>query len=1119
MQTKIQKIDSNGGTIDLGEYGSVIFEQGEFSSPTLVKIQVKQKTESTLLGCEPSGPWIEITILDQNNQKSTMTHKRMAKPGITNWITSKIKLAKDKFSTVLFMSAIVIKYSKKEFDNFIASSIENTSEPISDTVTAFYRLKNGIQESEKFWELTMVLPSPLITGTALAVTLVNTASSPEYLPPTLQKIAGNGSKPIILIHGLVGSEIREGGENAYKGWEEDGCWQSLVTEINKTNLLQDYTLYCYKYPTFKNVKVNGESLVDFISQDAELKNKGNDSFILIAHSMGGLVGRYAMNTNNFGDKVSALITLATPHHGSPAPSYLEAKPEVVNDGNISSLHYALLKFASCFRYPMTDGIKSLRWDNYDNKLTNIDRYGLGINDSSNVVDLATFNNIDAYKNKIISLMGNCPTIDGKFLFNIFISKDILRQAAEDINSDYSNFDLLVPKISGVFDKDPNNSINTIEDSITGSLEKGKCKLYNDPSGGLDHEEIFSDSNVISDIIAFLGSNPSNNAPTIAIVQPDGISDTADTTYTITWTAADSDNAATITLYYDSDTDDSSGQVQIVTGLTEGTDTSYIWNASSPAPITGVANGNYYIRAKIDDGVNSAVYAYSSGVITINHITNQPPVVTNVSPTGSTGDIAITYDLADADVDNCSIVIQYQGGSVSTTWTTATTTGTKTGIAPGAGKTITWNSATDESAQKASDYKIRITPNDGTTDGTYGESSTFSVDNNVDPTIIVNEPDGTSDTADTTYTITWTATDSDNAATITLYYDTDTTPGGEVQIVTGLIEGTDTSYPWNASSPTPITGVVNGNYYIKAKIDDGINSAVYDYSSGVITIGHPSGALWVQATASAAFSGRKWHTSVVFDIKMWVIGGFDGSTKNDVWYSSDGVTWTQATASAAFSARYDHTSVVFDNKMWVIGGYDGGNKNDVWYSSDGINWTQATASAAFSGRKWHTSVVFDNKMWVIGGNDGSFKDDVWFSSDGVNWTEAAPYPSFSARYRHTSIVFDNKMWVIGGFINYQRTNDVWYSSDGVSWWGQATASAAFSTRYDHTSVVFDNKMWVIGGVDGSIKSDVWYSSDGVNWTEVTASAFSARTDFTSVTFDSKMWVIGGGNYKNDVWYSE
>src|SRR5688572_5360766 len=94
----------------------------------------------------------------------------------------------------------------------------------------------------------------------------------------------------------------------------------------------------------------------------------------------------------------------------------------------------------------------------------------------------------------------------------------------------------------------------------------------------------------------------------------------------------------------------------------------------------------------------------------------------------------------------------------------------------------------------------------------------------------------------------------------------------------------------------------------------------------------------------------------------------------------GVDWEQATGAAAFSGRYRHSSVVFNNKLWVIGGFgsNGGLKNDVWSSPDGVNWTQATGAAPFSARQGHTSVVFNNKIWVIGGDSGvggGHKNDV------------------------------------------------------------------------------------------------------------------------------------------------
>ena len=120
--------------------------------------------------------------------------------------------------------------------------------------------------------------------------------------------------------------------------------------------------------------------------------------------------------------------------------------------------------------------------------------------------------------------------------------------------------------------------------------------------------------------------------------------------------------------------------------------------------------------------------------------------------------------------------------------------------------------------------------------------------------------------------------------------------------------------------------------------------------------------WTQATASASFSTRRGHTSVVFNNKMWVIGGYTGSSNlNDVWYSSDGATWTRATASASFSKRRHHTAVVFDNKMWVIGGYDNGgaNLNDVWYYGK-----QLDASAL---------ITDDTRGILVGSSDASFDE--------------------------------------------------------------------------------------------------------------------------------------------------
>ena len=340
--------------------------------------------------------------------------------------------------------------------------------------------------------------------------------------------------------------------------------------------------------------------------------------------------------------------------------------------------------------------------------------------------------------------------------------------------------------------------------------------------------------------------------------------------------------------------------------------------------------------------------------------------------------------------------------------------------------------------------------------------------------------------------------------------------------------------WSSLEGSQIINDLNETHYLLDP--DSNNTTLYfalsaTNSEGVSTdlaplhkldnIDHVSdGSVWFQTTANAGWSARSSHTSVVFDDKLWVIGGYDGSREDDVWYSEDGVTWTQAIATAGWSARYNHTSVVFDDKLWVLGGYDGSQEDDVWYSEDGVTWTQATATAGWSARRRHSSVVFDDKLWVIGGYDGSNSlNDVWYSEDGVTWIQATASAGWSARYEHTSVVFDDKLWVIGGDDGSSQ-DDVWYSEDGVNW-TQATATAGWSARYEHTSVVFDDKLWVIGSYDGSRQNDVWYSADGESWQEATTTAgWSGRNSHTSVVFNDKLWVLGGydGSREDDVWYS-
>ncbi len=158
-----------------------------------------------------------------------------------------------------------------------------------------------------------------------------------------------------------------------------------------------------------------------------------------------------------------------------------------------------------------------------------------------------------------------------------------------------------------------------------------------------------------------------------------------------------------------------------------------------------------------------------------------------------------------------------------------------------------------------------------------------------------------------------------------------------------------------------------------------------------------GINWTCATSAAPWSARTALQAVAFDGKMWMIGGGAWGSgfevENDVWSSVNGVDWTEVTESAQWPGRMGHSVVVYDNKMWVLGGgdYTSIAYNDVWYSTDGENWTCSTASAPWTARESQSVVVFDNRIWVTGGRSasGTPMNDVWCTGEvGINEEKSA-----------------------------------------------------------------------------------------------------------------------------------
>jgi hypothetical protein len=196
-----------------------------------------------------------------------------------------------------------------------------------------------------------------------------------------------------------------------------------------------------------------------------------------------------------------------------------------------------------------------------------------------------------------------------------------------------------------------------------------------------------------------------------------------------------------------------------------------------------------------------------------------------------------------------------------------------------------------------------------------------------------------------------------------------------------------------------------------------------------------GATWT-LEGRAPWCPRVSASFVVFKDRMWVLGGTedfydhsDAMVKNDVWSSADGREWKLETPNAGWSGRAHGQAVVFDGKLWLMGGGlwhpQHEARNDVWCTEDGQRWTLVTASAAWKPRLWFSAVVYRDRMWALGGwskEAGNFAD-VWHSKDGKEWTELKSNVTWKARHEHSTFVFQGRIWVAGGHAE-PVSSEVW-----------------------------------------------------------------------------------------------
>ena len=86
-------------------------------------------------------------------------------------------------------------------------------------------------------------------------------------------------------------------------------------------------------------------------------------------------------------------------------------------------------------------------------------------------------------------------------------------------------------------------------------------------------------------------------------------------------------------------------------------------------------------------------------------------------------------------------------------------------------------------------------------------------------------------------------------------------------------------------------------------------------------------------------------------------------------------WTKITEEAPFAPRDGAGALVWDNRMWLLGGWNPNDKinfpticnSEVWSSTDGRNWQLVDKKAPWEERHTAGYVVHHDRMWIVRGD--------------------------------------------------------------------------------------------------------------------------------------------------------
>lgn len=310
--------------------------------------------------------------------------------------------------------------------------------------------------------------------------------------------------------------------------------------------------------------------------------------------------------------------------------------------------------------------------------------------------------------------------------------------------------------------------------------------------------------------------------------------------------------------------------------------------------------------------------------------------------------------------------------------------------------------------------------------------------------------------------------------------------------------TNSATNYNANRIGANATILNGTLYVA-----GGCTSTTDCTTAINTVSYApidvNGTLGTWNNTTAALPAvRTWGKLVTAGGSLYYIGGQDSTATNEqstVYYATPAVggnvtTWTAA-SNALPAARTKHGAAVWNNRIYVVGGMDGSaaNTNTVYVSpqlNSGGNITSAwTTSTAHNVARFGSAVTaYANNLYLMGGSNGTnyFSDTQYAKIDPTtgtvgtwSYSTSLPLPLSQA----DSFAANGYIYLIGGRnsattcdpitlvapVSANTTISSGNSPTGFGEWYE-TNQRFTGARYGAAAAYSEGKAYVLGGACGS-----------------------------------------------------